>query len=71
MTVSINEDVVWLDISMNVVHSVHIFESEKKFSDIEASLLLGKNVFLYQQPQQVTSWNPLHSDIEMVAVLEG
>ena len=71
MTLRINKDVVRLDISMNVVHAVHIFKSQQKFSDIEASFLLAKNVLLDQKSEEITSWNPLHGDIEVIDILEG
>lgn len=66
-----DENVVWLNVSMNIVHFVHFFNGDDELSDVEAGLCLSKDVLFNEQAQQVASRHPFHSNIEVISVLEG
>jgi len=46
MACGIDEYVVRLDVSMDVVHFMHILNSQNELTDIKFGLLLRKDVFL-------------------------
>lgn len=50
-----NEDVVWLDVTMNESHLVDRFDSTDKFSNVEESEMLRKSSQLDQQTHHITS----------------
>lgn len=63
MPISIDEDVIGLNIPVNVVHAVHLINGNDELSDVEASLCLAEDILFNQQAQQITPRHPLHGDI--------
>lgn len=49
MASPIDEDIVRFDVPVDVVHFVHILDSQNKLTDIKPSLLFRKNVLLDEQ----------------------
>jgi hypothetical protein len=47
MSICIDEYIVRLDISMNVVHFMHVLKSKDELTHIEASLTLREYIFFY------------------------
>ena len=71
VTSFIKENVIRLDISMDVVRLVDVFNGENHFSNVKSGLILRKDIFLDKKMQKVTSWYIVHHEIEIVLVLEG
>lgn len=65
MSFRIDENVIWFDISVNIVHLVHIFNSENELSDIEFCLRLCEDVFVDEKFEKISPWDPLHSDVKV------
>ncbi len=60
MTVLVQKDIVWLQISVNVVKVVDGFDRKDSLANIESWFLLAQDIFPHKQGHEITSWQKLH-----------
>lgn len=66
-----DQDIIRFDIAMYVVHFMHVLNGYNQLADVEPGLCLSEDVFFYEETEQVTSWHPLHCNIQVILILEG
>lgn len=66
-----DQDIIRLDISMNIVHPMHFLDGNDELTDIESGLCLCKDVLLDEKTKKISSWDPLHCNIEIFFILKG
>lgn len=71
MSSRINEDIVRFDVPMNIVHFMHILNSQDKFCHIESGFIFREDIFIDQKSKQISTWNPFHRNVEIVYILKS
>lgn len=70
MTITIDEDIIGLDVSVDESERMNALDSASKLSDVESSELLVENTELDEQVHEVTAGNIVHDHVEILVVLE-
>lgn len=70
MAFFINKDIVWLQISMNEVHSMNWFDRKDRLSDVKSTLIFAKNVLPDKECHKVTSGYKIHDEVKILVILE-
>jgi len=69
VTVLVDEDVVWFDVSVDEPHGVHGLNGKYELRDVELSQLVIKDSKLNEQTHQVASRNVVHHKVQTDAIL--
>lgn len=56
---------------MYVMHLMHVLDGYNQLADVEPGLCLREDVLFNEETEQVTSWHPLHRNIQVIFILEG
>jgi hypothetical protein len=70
MTVNINQDVFWLDVSVNNIQTMNVFQTFDKFSKIKLGLAFGKLLNLAEMEKHLTTCADVHHKKELFFALE-
>ena len=70
-TFGVENYVFWLDISVDYLLRVHVFQREKNAGCKKSSLLLVKSMFSADMVAQVSSWHKIHDEVQSVSILES
>lgn len=71
VSVSVYEDVVWLDVSVDEAHLVDALHSAGELCDVELCQLFFEDAETDEKAHHVPSRDVLHDKVQVVSVLEG
>jgi len=71
VTATVNEHVVWFDVSVYETHLVDTVDCHNQLSDEELRQALVENSQLDQQPHEITTRYVLHHEVEVCGVLKS
>jgi hypothetical protein len=71
MAILIEQDVIRFQVSMDVVNLVDSFDRKNRLSDVKAALVFCENIFSNQKGHEISAWQEVHDEIEVLFVLEG
>lgn len=66
-----DQNIIRLDITVNVVHLMHFLDGNDELTNIETGLCLAEDVLLDKKAEQISSRDPLHSNVQIFFILEG
>lgn len=70
VSVSVYEDVIWLDVAMDEAHFVNALHSTGELCDVELSQLFFEDAQADEKAHHVPSRDVLHNKVQVVLVLE-
>ena len=65
MTFAIEQQVVGLDVPVDEVQIVDVFDGKSSLCHVELGHLFGQRVLLHEQRHRVASWKKLHHKVEI------
>lgn len=71
MAVLVDEDVVWLDVTVDESHLVHALNGARQLGNVEPRQLLTEHAQSDQQAHHITTRDVVHDKVQVVLVLEG
>jgi hypothetical protein len=68
---TIDEEVLWLQITMNIPETVQRVHTREHLCNVESSMSVVQHSSIVEQCAEVSSWNIFHRQIDLLIVLEG
>ena len=70
MSLSINQNIIGFEITMDVIDFVDALDGQDQLGDVELGFMLREDVFFHKQGHEIAPLKVLHYEVEMVSVLE-
>jgi len=65
MAININQDVLWLDVSINDVHVMQMLKTEKKFREVKLCLLFWKFLNFPKVEEHLSTGAKVHHEEQL------
>lgn len=70
MTFFVNQNIIRFEISMNEIHFVYRFNTQNSLRNVEPRFVFGQNIFFHEQGHEITSWQKVHDQIQVLIILK-
>jgi hypothetical protein len=70
MTIPVEEDIIWFQISMDVAKSMNRSHSLDKLGDIKFRCSFRKDVLFHEKPHEISPGKILHDHVEVPFILK-
>lgn len=66
----IQQHIIWLEITVDVLHLMDRIEGQQNLSGVKLSFLMSEDVLLHEQIHEVSSRQVLHNKVQVVRILK-
>jgi len=70
VTITVDQNVIGLEVPMDEVNFVHRLDSQNCTSDVKATRLFAQNIFSHKQCHEITTWLKVHYKIKVLIILK-
>lgn len=71
MAIDVNENILWLQVAVQNVLRVNVFETQQNFCEVETGLRLGKPLLALEEVEEFPSRAKVRHEVHALPALEG